>query len=366
MLATGRGVEVRRYWNLPSGPDLAGDEAEQRARTKDLLKAAVRRHLMSDVPLGVFLSGGIDSSLIVALMSEMVSEPIKTFAVGFAEEGFNEFPHSRLVARKFGTDHLEVELHPDQFFDALPDLVWHYDEPISLPASIPLYFLSRETKGKATVILTGEGADELFLGYAQYDVMQRQARLAALFSGICPSPLRRSVLRAAQSVLGEDRMLLQRLAMEPDALAASFIEWIPRELAAELCAPGPASAGNSSSAVDAARAMFRSGPQDRDFLSRVTYMDFKAFLITLLMKQDKMSMAASIESRVPFLDHDLGREGLERSVVVVATSDHPAPLRVRACFVALAIAANTASFILPHAERKPYGATTLRERALMR
>src|SRR5262249_36493520 len=110
LLVSPNGTEERRYWDLPAGADLPGDESDLRARAKDLLKAAVRRHLMSDVPLGVFLSGGIDSSLIVALMSEMGLGTIKTFSIGFREEGFNEFPHSRQVARQFGTEHLEVEL----------------------------------------------------------------------------------------------------------------------------------------------------------------------------------------------------------------------------------------------------------------
>src|SRR6266581_4554081 len=120
LIASGRQAEVRRYWNFPTEAELPASESEQRAQVKELLKKVVKRHLMSDVPLGVFLSGGIDSSLIVALMSEMVEGPIKTFSIGFREEGFNEFPHSRLVAQRFHTDHLEIELDADRFFDALP------------------------------------------------------------------------------------------------------------------------------------------------------------------------------------------------------------------------------------------------------
>src|SRR5436309_8599684 len=135
LVVSGHHAEAQRYWDFPDGPVLRGDEREQRAEVKSLLKKVVRRHLMSDVPLGVFLSGGIDSSLLVALMSEMRDEPINTFSIGFREEGFNEFPYSRLVAQRFHTDHLEIELDADQFFDALPALVWHYTEPISLPAS---------------------------------------------------------------------------------------------------------------------------------------------------------------------------------------------------------------------------------------
>jgi len=305
LIVSGRQVEIRRYWDLPQGPDLPGDEQEHREAVKDRLQKAVRRHLMSDVPLGVFLSGGIDSSLIVALMSEMVSSPIRTFSIGFKEEGYNEFSYSRRVARQFRTDHLEFELDAGRFFDALPTLVWHYDEPVSLPASIPLFFLSRETVGRAKVVLTGEGADELFLGYAQYDVMQRQERIAKTFQSLCPAFARGAVAGLARSLFGSERMLLQRLSMDPAALATSFIEWIPRQVALELCAGGPLGAGAADRPPDSVREFFGQAPAGRDFLSQVTYLDFKAFLLTLLMKQDKMSMAASIESRVPFLDHDL-------------------------------------------------------------
>ncbi len=305
LVISGQRTEIRQYWDLPGGPALRGDEGDLRAQVKELLRAAVRRHLMSDVPLGVFLSGGIDSSLIVALMSEMSGGSIKTFSIGFREEGYNEFSYSRQVARQFRTDHLEVELDAERFFDALPSLVWHYDEPVSLPASIPLFFLSRETKGKATVILTGEGADELFLGYAQYGVMRRQSRIAETFQALCPPPVRNVMVRLARGLLGPDRMLLQRLLLDPAALAASFIEWIPREIADELCGGGRIDAEPHDRHPDPVLEIFRNAPADRDFLSDVTYLDFKAFLITLLMKQDKMSMAASIESRVPFLDHEL-------------------------------------------------------------
>jgi asparagine synthase (glutamine-hydrolysing) len=298
-------VEIRKYWDLPRGPDLPGDEREHKAHVKELLRKAVRRHLMSDVPLGVFLSGGIDSSLIVALMSEMVNEPLKTFSIGFREEGYNEFSYSRQIASQFRTDHVELELDAERFFDALPELVWHHDEPVSLPASIPLFFLSKETVGRAKVILTGEGADELFLGYAHYDVMRRQANIADTFRFLCPPSARQTVVHLAQTLLGRDRPLLARLLLDRAGQATSFIEWIPREVADELCRGGHRDLQTADGHPDPVEEIFRDAPASRDFLSDVTYVDFKAFLITLLMKQDKMSMAASIETRVPFLDHEL-------------------------------------------------------------
>lgn len=298
------GVQLRRYWDLPAGPVDDGDEREQRAHVKHLLQQAVRRQLMSDVPLGAFLSGGVDSSLLVALMAGLTAEPVKTFSIGFAEEGYNEFRYSRTVANRFHTDHTEITLNSSQFFDALPRLVWHYDEPIALAASVPLYFLSRQTKGKATVILTGEGADELFLGYGKYLWARKHGQMAAAFQRLCPAFARPTIVGAAKLAFGARHLLLDRLAMEPGAVAASFYHQISPTLLNELCTDGSRLADRQDTA-DMCRRMFDHAPRQRDFLSKMTYMDFKTFLTTLLMKQDKMSMAASIESRVPFLDHEL-------------------------------------------------------------
>ena len=305
LAADSNGVKLTRYWNLPDGGADPGDEAEQRARVKDLLLQAIRRRLMSDVPLGAFLSGGLDSSLLVAMMSELTGDAVKTFSIGFAEAAHNEFPYSRAVAERYRTDHTEITLEPREFFDALPRLVWHYDEPVALWASVPLYFISRATKGKATVILTGEGADELFLGYPKYHWAERHARRAALFQSLCPELARHSVVAMARRVLGP-RTSLDRLLMSPAEVASSFYHTVDPRVLAEFSGVG-LSLGQRS--VDVVRDMFEQAPAGRDFLSKMTYMDFKTFLVTLLMKQDKMSMAASIESRVPFLDHEFVEYG---------------------------------------------------------
>ena len=304
-VAAGR-IETKRYWDFPAGQLEDDDEPAQRERVKFLLHQAVRRQLMSDVPLGAFLSGGVDSSLLVALMAEVTDAPVKTFSIGFAEQGYNEFRYSRTVAQRFRTDHTEITLDASEFFDALPRLVWHYDEPIALAASVPLYLLSRATKGKATVILTGEGADELFLGYGKYQWAQRHARRVATFQRCCPARLRPAVIGATQRVFGAGHLLLDRLLMTPGEVAASFNQLMPPRFADDLFTPDGRPTRNMT--TDISRRMFNAAP-GRDFLSQMTVMDFKTFLITLLMKQDKMSMAASIESRVPFLDHELVEYG---------------------------------------------------------
>src|SRR5881296_235984 len=172
------GLRERRYWQLPATANgapvtLEGGAREVRAR----LTEAVRSHLMSDVPLGLFLSGGIDSSGLAALMALMVKEPIRTFAVGFSDPEANELAYARLAARSVGAEHREVVVAPSEFFGVLPRLVWHEDEPITFPSSVPLYFVSRLAREHVKVVLTGEGADELFLGYNRYRVTAWNERL---------------------------------------------------------------------------------------------------------------------------------------------------------------------------------------------
>jgi len=302
LIVEGNAATIRRYWDLPQGPEVSDSEDEAQDRIEELLRRSIRRRLMSDVPIGVFLSGGLDSSLIVALMARLVDAPVKTFSIGFRDAGYNEFDFSREVAARFRTDHLEVLLDADRFFEALSGLIWYHDEPIALPASVPLFFLSRETKGRATVVLTGEGADELFLGYERYLWLARHARIAAQFQRLCPPLARAPLVRLARMALGPERMLLDRLLLDAGDIAASFHQYVepwalPPLAGGELTTNGAAS--------DASADAFRAAPLERDVLARATYMEFKTFLQALLMKQDKMSMAASIESRVPFLDHEL-------------------------------------------------------------
>jgi len=144
---------------------------------------------MSDVPLGLFLSGGIDSSGLAALMAPMVREPIRTFAVGFSDREANELAYARLAARAVGAEHREVVVAPAEFFGALPQLLWHEDEPIRFPSSIALYFVSRLARDHVKVVLTGEGADELFLGYELYWVTAWNERLGRAYWALTPRAL---------------------------------------------------------------------------------------------------------------------------------------------------------------------------------
>jgi asparagine synthase (glutamine-hydrolysing) len=163
------GFRGRRYWRLPvEMNDSQATLEEQASDVRTRLMTVVRSHLMSDVPLGLFLSGGVDSSGLAALMASMVKEPIRTFSVGFAEPEANELAYAQLAARAVRAEHREVVVSPEEFFDILPRLIWHEDEPIAFPSSVPLYFVSRLAREHVKVVLTGEGADELFLGYNRY------------------------------------------------------------------------------------------------------------------------------------------------------------------------------------------------------
>src|SRR5205823_8634004 len=186
----------RRYWSLPEitfrePQNLKAQAEELRGRLCD----AVRSHLMSDVPVGLFLSGGIDSTGLAALMAPMVKEPIKTFSVGFPEREGNELHYARLAAQSIGSDHHEVVLSGEDFFRELPRLIWHEDEPIAFPSSVPLYFVSALAREHVKVVLTGEGADELFYGYNRYRVTTWNHLLGSAYSRIVPSGARKAVSR---------------------------------------------------------------------------------------------------------------------------------------------------------------------------
>ena len=188
------GVRERRYWSLPSELDDSDTTpAEAARRVRAGLEAAVKSHLMSDVPLGLFLSGGIDSSALAGLMSRMVRERIRTFSVGLPDTDSNELGYAQLVARAVRSVHREVVVTPGDFFEALPRLIRHEDEPIAFTSRVPLYFVSRLAAEDVKVVLTGEGADELFLGYHRYRITHWNDRIGETYGRVVPAGLRRSI-----------------------------------------------------------------------------------------------------------------------------------------------------------------------------
>jgi len=303
-------LSVRRYWDLPVGARnrLSLPEAREAIRTK--LSQAVRLRLISDVPLGAFLSGGIDSSTVVALMSEASSRPVKTFSIGFEEAEFSELDYARLVARRWGTDHHEFIVKPEMT-ETLPKIAWHYGEPYADPSALPSYYVARETRRHVTVALNGDGGDENFGGYLRYLAMQA-ARVWDAF----PSALKRLLLEAS-------RLLPDRNA--PFAFPWRLKRFIQSVAAAELPARHLRMIGYFmepdkdrlyTPALDAALGHHRGAAlgyflqtfarcEGLDPVNRLLYVDFTTYLPEcLLVKMDIASMANSLEARSPFLDHE--------------------------------------------------------------
>src|SRR4051794_30224229 len=297
-------LNVDQYWEVPEpgSSETKSDEAWIR-ECRERLEETVRMRLMSDVPLGMFLSGGLDSSAIAALMKRMRSEPVKTFAVGYEEEAYSELSYARQVSEAIGTDHHEVVINSDDFFNALPRLVWHEDEPISWPSSISLYFVSRLAAEHVKVVLTGEGSDELFAGYHRYQhyLFNRQwADVYKLAPGFLRDGLRNTI--DSSTIISRDlRRKLQHTFLGRDGSVESlqldnfYGAFSGSERNAMLLKQNGSNPYKSF--LDYWDA--RSGST----LPQMLYADAKTYLVELLMKQDQMSMACSIESRVPFLDH---------------------------------------------------------------
>jgi asparagine synthase (glutamine-hydrolysing) len=306
-------VQLEQYWDLrftsADGAPGRSDE-DYVAEWLELFRTSVRLRLMADVPLGMFLSGGIDSSAIAAMMSRMVTEPIKTFSVAFAEREANELHYARLVAEKFKTDHHEIIVSPEEFFAELPNLIWHEDEPLAHPASVPLYFLSRLAAKHVKVVLTGEGSDEMLAGYYRYRTTVYNLSFGARYHQIIPPPLRRLVGRGIEnmSIGSPIRHKLTRtfLCLTPDIESLYFDNFgvFGRRLQQHLLTPETQERIGSLDPYKAVREYIAQTDADT-LLNQLLYVDTKTYLHELLMKQDQMSMAASIESRVPFLDHKL-------------------------------------------------------------
>ncbi|MGH9768549.1 MAG: asparagine synthase (glutamine-hydrolyzing) [Blastocatellia bacterium] len=304
-------IEIERYWDLRfTKPEERLSEAQYVERFSELFRECVESHLMADVPLGMFLSGGIDSSAIAAVMSRLVKEPIKTFSVAFAERDANELEYARAVARAFKTDHHEIVVSPEQFFDHLPALVYQEDEPIAHPSSVPLYFVSDLAVKHVKVVLTGEGSDELLAGYNKYRVAIYNLLLGRGYERLTPASLRGLVKRQIGKLNGASRarQALQRTflfmpAEIKDLYFDNFAVYSPARQR-QLFTAGTYEQMQDRDPYRTSLAYIEQSDAET-LLDKLLAADLKTYLHELLMKQDQMSMAASLESRVPFLDHKL-------------------------------------------------------------
>jgi len=303
-------ARVSRYWDLRFPRGEPPDEEAAAQELRERLREAVRRRLISDVPLGVFLSGGIDSSTVVALMAELVPpEQIRTFSVAFREKSFDESSHARAVATRFGTDHREELLEPEAMLEILPAVAAYLDEPFADASVIPTYLLSRFTRRHVTVALGGDGGDEIFLGYPTFVAHRLARRYAKL-----PRPVRRVVGGLV------NRLPVSRENFSFDFKARRFVHGVEHEpalwhevwlgsfdppLQAEVLAPDVLAATENLDVYDGVRAI-RTADGFRDDFDALCYEYAKLYLgAGVLTKVDRASMAVSLEARAPLLDREV-------------------------------------------------------------
>ena len=296
----GRAPVIERYWDLNFEPDYGREEDYFVERVRGLLEESVRLHMVSDVPLGAFLSGGIDSSSIVATAARLSPEPLKTFSIGFSEPDYNELDHALLVAMLHDTDHHELTLGPDAL-DQMEDLAWLLDEPFGDSSAIPTYMVSKLAAESVKVVLSGDGGDELFAGYDKYLVEQRERSYKSL-----PAPAR-SVLGAIgrnmpNGMLG--RNFLRHMSLAGAERYIDSVTLFRRDDMQDLFRPEFAELLAPYEPWRAKAAYMETS--DRNWLSNLQGLDMKNYLpLDILTKVDRMSMAHSIETRVPLLDHKL-------------------------------------------------------------
>ncbi len=296
----GGAVEERRYWQLDFTPRCGDDEATAANTVRELVLNAVRKRLISDVPLGAFLSGGLDSSIVVAAMSRVGTERVKTFSIGFEEESHSELEYARLIAQRYETDHHEFIVRPD-LLDVLPRLAWTFDEPFADASMVPTYYVSKLARQHVTVALSGDGGDELFGGYRRYTRAMEDQQLAQ----------RLGPLRSLASLAGatmpdgmKGKTRLSSLASDPAEHYIELAAIFPSPLRGRVTMPR----FSAPDGIDPRRAQLERFAEvaDLDFFTRMQHVDVEVYLPDdILMKVDKASMFASLEARAPLLDYQL-------------------------------------------------------------
>ncbi len=299
----GGDVEIRRYWSPSYGPKANRSPGEDREEGLELLREAVRLRLRSDVPVGLFLSGGMDSSTVLALMAEASSQPVRTFTIGFEDAEYDERNYARAVATHFGTQHTEEVVALD-VIGMLPGLAEHYDEPFGDSSAIPTYRVAQVAAPHVRVVLTGDGGDETFAGYDRYRVALALSRLAVL-----PKPVRKGLVHARDAARrvsgkavakgGSNTSLAETIGLSADERYLRGVSQSDLRLRSRLMGGDPI-ANQDAYLLDALAA----GPSD--LLDRMLHADTLTYLPEdLLVKMDRATMAHSLEARAPLLDHKL-------------------------------------------------------------
>ncbi len=303
------GATLSQYWDLRFDPDERLSEEDWIEGLREKLKESVAIHLVSEVPLGAFLSGGIDSSAVVALMAGILDRPVQTATIGFEESGFDELPYARMVAARYRTQAHErvVQASASRILD---QLVWHFDEPFADASMIPTYYVSQVARERVTVCLSGDGGDENFGGYRRYkfDVFENRIR------GWIPGAVRRPLFGAVASVypkadwlprMFRAKSLLRNLALSPEEGYFSSVTWFSPAMKRTLYRESLQSALGGHRPMSVMQRYF-DRTRGWDPLARIQYVDVKTYLVDdILTKVDRASMAHSLEVRVPLLDHEV-------------------------------------------------------------
>jgi asparagine synthase (glutamine-hydrolysing) len=307
MSCDANGLSIRPYWDLSFAGCKNGHlrEEEYAEQLSALLRECVQSQLVSDVPFGAFLSGGVDSSLVVALMSQCLPQPVKTYSIGYDGEGeqFSELAYARQVSERYQTDHHEVIVRAQDLIDLADKIVWHFDQPIAEQAALPNYLLAKTAAQDVKMVLTGEGGDELFAGYARY----AGERLSPLFRFV-PRSAKSLALAASAHIPGLRRPKLAFQAWCEPQEVTRLVKWFPlvnSEIKSRLMSEELKRNLNGFS-PERIFAQQLARTDAADTLNRMLYIDTKLFLPdALLARGDKASMAASLEARVPLLDNKL-------------------------------------------------------------
>jgi asparagine synthase (glutamine-hydrolysing) len=304
ILKDGR-IRTEKYWDFSyEKPSEIKSEDEYVENLRALIKEAVKIRLVSEVPLGAFLSGGVDSSTIVGMMTEISEKPVKTFSIGFNEDSFDELKYARIAAKHFKTEHHEFVVTPD-LVETVDELAWHFDEPFADPSALPTFMVSKMARDFVTVVLSGDGGDELFAGYTRYVTDKKRSGLAKL-----PAGIRRNLLRPLSESLphgAKGKNYLYNISLEAVERYIDSVSHFNRPAKKSLYSKSFLAGQNGK--FGRSEELFRNIAErvsTGNSLDNLLYLDSKTYLVSdILTKVDRMSMAASLEARVPLLDHKL-------------------------------------------------------------
>jgi asparagine synthase (glutamine-hydrolysing) len=301
-------LTLTRYWKLSYLPKLELSEKDLKREIIERLREAVKIRLISDVPLGAFLSGGVDSSATVALMAGMMKDPVKTFSIGFKEEAFNELRFARMVAERYKTEHTEFIVEPNAV-EVLPKLVWHYNEPFADSSAIPTYYVSKLAREHVTVILNGDGGDENFAGYGRYAAAEFSRSIHPFFpvllaKAMLPLAMMLPHGKKSTNFFWVLKRFLQEYVRSPEMRNAHWMSHFTTEMKSELCTGDFFHRTTTGDSYDLLMQRYREAKAE-SFLDKTLYADVMMYLPDdLLVKVDVASMANSLEARSPFLDHE--------------------------------------------------------------